>query len=82
MVSRQDAQEMLYRGIKVMDFGIAKILSENEQRTVTGAKMGTPRYMAPEQIENARDVDERTDLYAIGLTLYELLCGRTPFEMY
>lgn len=82
MVSRQEAQETLYRGIKVMDFGIAKILSENEQRTVTGAKMGTPRYMAPEQIENARDVDERTDLYAIGLTLYELLCGRTPFESY
>lgn len=82
MVERALSEEMLYRGIKVMDFGIAKILSADEQRTVTGAKMGTPRYMAPEQIENAREVDERTDLYAIGLTLYELLCGRTPFEMY
>lgn len=82
MVSRAESREMLYRGVKVMDFGIAKLLREDEQRTVTGAKMGTPRYMAPEQIENARDVDERTDLYAIGLTLYELLCGRTPFESY
>lgn len=80
MVSRAESQETLYCGIKVMDFGIAKLLQENDQRTVTGAKMGTPRYMAPEQIENARDVDERTDLYAIGLTLYEMLCGRTPFE--
>lgn len=82
MISREQSRDAMYRGVKVMDFGIAKLLQENEQRTVTGAKMGTPRYMAPEQIENARDVDERTDLYAIGLTLYEALCGRTPFEEY
>ena len=80
MISAEEAKESLYCGVKVMDFGIAKLLQENEQRTVTGAKMGTPKYMAPEQIENARDVDERADLYAIGLTMYEMLCGRTPFE--
>lgn len=80
MISRQGAQEALYGGVKVMDFGIAKVLQQDDQRTATGQQMGTPRYMAPEQIENARNVDERTDLYAIGLTLYELLCGRTPFE--
>ncbi len=84
MISSADAKEALYRGVKVMDFGIAKLLQENENdhHTVTGTHMGTLRYMAPEQIQNARDVDERTDLYAIGLTLYELLCGRTPFEEY
>ena len=80
MISRQGAAEALYGGVKVMDFGIAKSLQQGDQRTATGQQMGTPRYMAPEQIENARNVDERTDLYAIGLTLYELLCGRTPFE--
>jgi len=66
--------------VKVMDFGIAKILAGDVSRTVTGAKMGTPRYMAPEQVRNARDVDGRTDLYAIGLTLYEMVTGRHPFE--
>jgi len=82
MVCESLARESLYMGIKVMDFGIAKVLEEREQRTSTGMRMGTPHYMAPEQIENARQVDERTDLYAIGLTLYELLCGRTPFSEY
>lgn len=82
MISAEESKEALYCGVKVMDFGIAKLLQENEQRTVTGTKLGTPKYMAPEQIENARDVDERADLYAIGLTMYEMLCGRTPFEEY
>lgn len=82
MISEREAKEALHKGVKVMDFGIAKELQENAQRTMTGAKMGTPRYMAPEQIQNARNVDRRTDIYAIGLTLYELLCGRTPFEEY
>ena len=80
MISSAEAREALYCGVKVMDFGIAKLLQENKQRTVTGVHMGTLRYMAPEQIENARDVDERSDLYSIGIMLYELLCGRTPFE--
>ena len=82
MISDSESKTDLYRGVKVMDFGIAKLLQEQEQRTVTGSQMGTPGYMAPEQIENARDVDERTDIYAIGLTLYEILCGRTPFQEY
>ncbi len=65
--------------VKVMDFGIAKVL-DTTSRTVTGAKMGTPRYMAPEQVKNARDVDNRTDIYAVGLTIYEMICGKSPFE--
>ncbi len=82
MISSSEAAEGLYHGVKVMDFGIAKVLQDREHRTLTGAQMGTPRYMAPEQIENAGQVDERADLYAIGLTLYEMLCNRTPFEEY
>ncbi len=72
--------EPVWAGLKVMDFGIAKVLDANEGRTVTGAKMGTPRYMAPEQVMDARQVDRRADIYAIGLILYEMLAGRTPFE--
>lgn len=64
-----------------MDFGIAKLLNGPESsrlRTATGA-MGTPGYMAPEQLKNARNADERTDIYALGLVLYELSSGRRAF---
>ena len=64
--------------IKVMDFGIAKVLGGNG-RTRTGASMGTPAYMAPEQIRGAKDADERADIYALGVTIYEMLAGRPPF---
>jgi len=64
---------------KVMDFGIAKVLG-SQGRTRTGASMGTPAYMAPEQIKGARDVDARADIYALGVTFYEMLSGRTPFD--
>jgi len=65
--------------IKVMDFGIAKVLGSSG-RTRTGASMGTPAYMAPEQITHAKDADKRADIYALGITFYEMLSGRTPFE--
>ena len=65
--------------IKVMDFGIAKVLGKSG-RTRTGASMGTPAYMAPEQIKGAKDVDARADIYALGVTIYEMLSGRVPFE--
>ena len=61
-----------------MDFGIAKVLGA-QGRTRTGATMGTPAYMAPEQIKGAKDVTARADIYALGVTFYEMLCGRTPF---
>ena len=63
----------------VTDFGIAKILSSTQGRTRTGMSMGTPAYMAPEQIRGAKDVDARADIYALGVTFYEMLAGRTPF---
>lgn len=65
--------------IKVVDFGIAKALSEVATRlTGTGVAVGTPAYLAPEQIKGG-DTDHRTDLYAVGCLLYELLTGRPPY---
>ncbi|HEY6173239.1 MAG TPA: serine/threonine-protein kinase, partial [Kofleriaceae bacterium] len=68
---------------KVLDFGIAKLAPELQQqlspRTRTGALLGTPQYMAPEQISGSGGVDPRTDLYAAGVVLYELATGRQPF---
>ena len=65
---------------KVLDFGVAKSTGEGEATlTSTGAIVGTPKYMAPEQISHGDDVDERMDVYALGLILYELLAGRLPY---
>jgi serine/threonine protein kinase/tetratricopeptide (TPR) repeat protein len=70
---------------KVIDFGLAKAmhqpLTERTLHTAHGAMMGTPLYMSPEQAEfNNLDVDTRTDVYALGVILYELLTGTTPLE--
>ncbi len=67
--------------IKILDFGIAKDLTAaQDQLTTTGAMMGTPLYLAPEQAVDAkRNVDCRADQYATGVVLYEMLAGRPPF---
>src|SRR5262245_57567818 len=67
---------------KVLDFGIAKLTGElptEVSRTRTGALMGTPLYMAPEQARGAGEGDARADLYSLGCMLYEMLCGQPPF---
>ena len=64
----------------VMDFGIAKILGEEKAKTATGAKMGTLAYMSPEQIRSPKTVDQRSDVYSLGVMLYEMVAGRVPFE--
>jgi len=69
---------------KVLDFGIAKLAPGLQHglspRTQTGALLGTPHYMAPEQISGKGQVDARSDLYACGVMLYEAITGRRPFE--
>jgi serine/threonine protein kinase len=68
--------------VKLMDFGIARLRDTGAMTRLTrsGVLMGTPAYMAPEQIEGGGDVSERTDIYALGLVLYEMLSGGAPFK--
>jgi len=67
--------------VKITDFGIAKIMGVTEGKaSLTGAKdiMGTPHYMAPEQIEKPQTVDHRADIYSLGVVFYEMLTGELP----
>ena len=67
--------------VKITDFGIAKLRRQDSGETVTqGGQGGTLKYMSPEQIEKIDEVDNRSDLYALGMTMYEMLAGRLPFE--
>ena len=68
--------------VKVLDFGIAKLTGDHpgSRRTRTGIVMGTPAYMSPEQCEGRGQVDHRTDIYALGILLYEMLTGQVPFR--
>ena len=67
--------------IKVLDFGISKVENDKDNRvTATTTVVGTPLYMSPEQVRSAKHVDARTDIWALGIILYELIAGKTPFE--
>ena len=61
-----------------MDYGLAKGPIDTDL-TQSGSTLGTPQYLSPEQARNPRDVDIRTDLYALGASLYHMLTGRVPF---
>jgi serine/threonine-protein kinase len=81
LTSRADGTPL----IKVLDFGIAKTLESDvdEATALTSSddvRLGSPAYMPPEQLQNPRDVDTRSDIWSLGATLYELLCGRPAFE--
>jgi len=65
---------------KVADFGLAKRLDDASGKTATGALLGTPSYMAPEQARGKKDVGPAADVYALGAILYECLTGRPPFQ--
>ncbi len=65
---------------KILDFGIAKLTGVTGMKTQTSAVMGTPTYMSPEQCRGAGQVDQRSDVYALGCVLFTLLVGRPPFD--
>jgi CheY-like chemotaxis protein len=70
--------------VKVVDFGLAKLLGDNpdgtlDEETLTAGFVGTPEYVAPERVENVQ-YDGRSDVYSLGIMLYEMLCGRLPFQ--
>lgn len=68
--------------VKLIDFGISKVLGGGEASRLTqaGVVLGTPAYMSPEQAQGKDEVDHRTDLYAMGVILYEMLTGGLPFQ--
>jgi serine/threonine-protein kinase len=77
LAKRRDGSDLL----KVLDFGISKVQSGPEMSlTQTSSMLGTPAYMSPEQMRSARMVDPRSDIWALGTVLYELVEGHAPFE--
>ncbi|WP_438017529.1 protein kinase [Sorangium sp. So ce315] len=83
LARREDGPGLL---VKVLDFGVAKIRPPHEPHrdttglTGSGSMLGTPRYMSPEQARGIKDIDHRTDVWALGIVLYHALAGRTPTE--
>ena len=78
-----DAHRLGKRQVKVLDFGIAKLQRhklDQAHKTRTGMLLGTPLYMSPEQCTSQKDIDFRTDIYSLGVILYEMVTGRRPFD--
>ena len=63
---------------KVADFGLAHLAESSTTLTRSGSVLGTPMYMAPEQVEGGKEITARTDVHALGVLLYEILAGRLP----
>lgn len=66
--------------LKVADLGLAKMIDDDSDLTMTGVPMGSPHFLAPEQADDARHVDHRADIYSLGITLFFLLTGKRPYE--
>ncbi|TMC13739.1 MAG: serine/threonine protein kinase [Chloroflexi bacterium] len=80
-VKPENVMLSLAGGVKVADFGIARLTDDSalSNATKTGTTVGTPQYMSPEQVTTSK-VDGRSDLYSAGIVCYEVFCGRPPFE--
>ncbi|HYG74277.1 MAG TPA: serine/threonine-protein kinase [Planctomycetota bacterium] len=66
--------------VKLTDFGLAKLLQNDQRLTQSGIALGTPHYISPEQVSASRYIDHRADIYGLGAMLYHMLTGRVPFE--
>jgi uncharacterized protein (TIGR02145 family) len=66
--------------VKILDFGIAKLYGQGLEITQTGTQMGTPMYMSPEQVKADKSIDHRSDIYSLGVTLYAMLAGGSPYD--
>ena len=66
--------------VKILDFGIAKMFGQGNEMTQTGAQMGTPAYMSPEQVKGDKSIDHRSDIYSLGVTLFFALEGKSPYD--
>jgi uncharacterized protein (TIGR02145 family) len=66
--------------VKILDYGIAKLLSQGNEMTQTGTQMGTPIYMSPEQVKADKSIDHRSDIYSLGITLFYALHGKPPYD--
>lgn len=78
VIKRRDGSEL----VKVLDFGVAKQMASDGSLTASAGLLGSPNYMSPEQVRDARSVDERSDVWSVGVLLYELVTARLPFEAF